>query len=401
MESASNVGYGRPIEQGEPPAKASHRRFSRGRIVRFCAVVTGLIAACNWFVGATWAHFSGESDLAWRMAFMLVALAFVPVTLIGRFWRNPLLKPLSLSSSVAVGALNFAIFAAAGTWITVGIARFFGVPVESRSIVCAFYGVAAFVTIYGLVNAAWLRVTPVTIALPNLPPDWEGRTAALVTDLHLGNIHGVGYARHVVARLAALNPDAVFIAGDLFDGASIDHAAAVAPLSKLAAPLGVYFVTGNHDEYAYRGAILAAVRSAGIRVLDNAKVDLEGLQIVGVHDADASDPRRFGEIISRVRVNRETPSILINHQPANLVAAEEAGFSLQLSGHTHAGQFWPWSALVRRIFGPFAYGLHHFKSLLVLTSSGVGTWGPPLRVGTRSEIVLITFGCSPREVKPS
>jgi uncharacterized protein len=391
MESASNVDYGRPIERVEPPAKVSQRRTTRGRIVRFCAVVTGLIVACSWFVGATWAHFSGESDLAWRMAFMLVALAFVPATLIGRFWRNPLLKPLTLSSAVAVGALNFAIFAAAGTWIAVGISRLFGVPVESRSIVCAFYGAAAFVTIYGLVNAARLRVTRVTIELPNLPASWEGRTAALVTDLHLGNIHGVAYARHLVARITELEPDAVFIAGDLFDGASIDHAAAVAPLSKIAAPFGVYFVTGNHDEYAYRTAVLAAVRGAGIRVLDNAKVDLEGLQIVGVHDAEASDPRRLREILSRVRVNPETSSILINHQPANLTTAEEAGISLQLSGHTHGGQFWPWSALVSRIFGPFAYGLHRFRSILVLTSSGVGTWGPPLRVGTRSEIVLITF----------
>jgi uncharacterized protein len=391
MESTGNVGYSRPFEKAESPAKASHRGITPGRIVRFAAVVTGLIVACSWFVGATWAHFSAESDLALRMAFMLMALAFVPVTLIGRFWKHPLLRPLTLLSAVSVGALNFAMFAAAGTWIAVEICRLFGVPIESRSIVCALYGAAAIVTVYGLVNAARLRVTRVTIAMPNLPPDWEGRTAALVTDLHLGNIHGVAYVRHVVARITELEPDAVFIAGDLFDGASIDHAAAVTPLSKLVAPLGVYFVTGNHDEYAYRAAILTAVRGAGIHVLDNAKVDLEGLQIVGVHDADASDPRRLREILTRVHVKRETPSILLGHQPAHLAAAEEAGISLQLSGHTHAGQFWPWSALVSRIYGPFAYGLHHFRSLLVLTSSGVGTWGPPLRVGTRSEIVLITF----------
>jgi len=322
---------------------------------------------------------------------ILLALAFVPVTLAGRFWKHPVIKALTLAVSTAVGALNLALIAAAGTWCAVGISLLFGLPVENRSIAFAFYGAGAVVMIYGLLNAAQLRVTRVTVALPNLPPVWVGRTAALVTDLHLGNIRGVGFARDVVARLAALGPDAVFIAGDLFDGAAIDHEAAAAPWSKLVAPLGIYFVTGNHDEFACRTAVLAAVRRAGIHVLDNAKIDLQGLQVVGVHDAEASDPGLFREILSRIRVSREKPSILLSHQPANLPIPEEAGISLQLSGHTHAGQFWPWSTLVRRFYGPFAYGLHRFRRLLVLTSSGAGTWGPPLRIGTRSEIVLIKF----------
>jgi predicted MPP superfamily phosphohydrolase len=246
------------------------------------------------------------------------------------------------------------------------------------------------VVLYGLVNAARLRVTRVTVALPNLPPVWKGRTAALVSDLHLGNIHGAGFARRVVARLAALDPDAVFIAGDLFDGAAIDQAAAAAPWGKWVASLGIYFAAGNHD-FAHRADALTAVRSAGIRVLDNAAIDLQGVQVVGVNDAEASDPGRFREILSLARLRPGVPSILLSHRPANLAIAEEAGISLQLSGHTHAGQFWPWNFLTRRIYGPFAYGLHRFRRLLVLTSSGVGTWGPPLRIGTRSEIVLIRF----------
>ena len=177
----------------------------------------------------------------------------------------------------------------------------------------------------------------------------------------------------------------------MFDGMAIDYTAAAEPWSKLAVPAGIYFVTGNHDEFADRAAALSALRVAGIRVLDSTKLDVRGLQIVGVHDDEASNPRRFREILSRAGVSRNQPSILLTHQPANLAIPEEAGISLQLSGHTHAGQFWPWNMLVSRVHGPFAYGLNRFRKLLVLTSSGAGTWGPPLRVGTRSEIVLITF----------
>jgi len=354
-------------------------------------MVTVVLVAAGWLVGATWARFAGEADLGWRWAFMAMTLAFVPATLLGRFWQHPLLRPFTLVSAVAVGTLNFALVAAAGTWLAVGLSHLFGLAVGSRTIVWACYGAAAMATLYGLVNAATLRVTRVTVALADLPPAWRGRTAALVTDLHFGNILGVGFARRLVARLAALAPDVVFVAGDLFDGAAIDQTAVVAPWSRLDVPLGVYFVTGNHDEFAHRPAILAAVRSAGIRVLDNARIDLQGLQIVGVHDAEASDPRKFREILARVGVNRAQPSILLSHQPAHLGIAEEAGVSLQLSGHTHSGQFWPWNLVVRRIYGPFAYGLHRFRRLQVLTSSGAGTWGPPVRVGTRAEVVLITF----------
>jgi predicted MPP superfamily phosphohydrolase len=384
-----------PIGDVTSPTEIPGRRSRRRRITVFGTVATGLLVACSWFVGATWEHFSGDSELAWRMALLLLALMFVPVTIAGRFWKHPLLKPLTLATSVAAGVLNVAVFGAAATWVAAGIFFLFGFH-DGRPIALVIYGVTAAVTAYGLVNAAWLRVTRVTISLPNLPAAWEGRIAALVTDMHLGNVYGIGFARRIVSRLAKLNPDAVFIAGDLFDGAAIDHANAAAAWGKLVTPLGVYFVTGNHDEFFFRTAVLAAVRSAGIHVLDNEMIDLEGIQIVGVHDADASDPLRFREILSRVQIDRGRPSILLSHQPANLMIAEEAGLSLQLSGHTHAGQYWPWSALVRRIYGPFAYGLSRFRELRVLTSSGAGSWGPPLRIGTRSEIVLITFEQSTR-----
>jgi hypothetical protein len=129
----------------------------------------------------------------------------------------------------------------------------------------------------------------------------------------------------------------------------------------------------------------------GIQVLNNAMISIDGLQLVGVHDSEAGDAAELRSILSGARIDRRRPSILLAHRPVNLAIAEDEGISLQLSGHTHRGQIWPWNLLVSRIYGRFGYGLAQLGKMQVYTSSGIGTWGPPLRLGTQSEIVLIRF----------
>jgi predicted MPP superfamily phosphohydrolase len=252
-----------------------------------------------------------------------------------------------------------------------------------------FFGLAALASGYGLANAAWLRVTRITVKLPNLPAAWHGREAVLVGDLHLGNVRGAGFARRVVNKIRRLRPHAVFVSGDMFDGPKADYDRLAAPWRELSAPGGIYFVTGNHEEFTDRAKYLAAVRRAGLRVLNNEKVTVDGLQIVGVHDGEAADGRQLGKILGQAELDRGRASILLTHRPANLGMAEAAGVSLQLSGHTHRGQCWPWSWVIYKVHGPFAYGLNRLGNLRVLTSSGAGTWGPPMRAGSSSEIVLL------------
>jgi predicted MPP superfamily phosphohydrolase len=171
----------------------------------------------------------------------------------------------------------------------------------------------------------------------------------------------------------------------------IDIEKAVAPWAALSAPLGVYFVGGNHDEYGDGGreTYFKALRGVGMRVLDNERVDVHGLQLVGVHDDEILEPELYRSILERANLDPASASILLAHRPSNLAVPERAGISLQLSGHTHQGQFWPWTIFARRVHGKFAYGLNRFGRMLVYTSSGAGTWGPPFRLGTRSEVVLI------------
>jgi predicted MPP superfamily phosphohydrolase len=138
-----------------------------------------------------------------------------------------------------------------------------------------------------------------------------------------------------------------------------------------------------------------ALSGVGVTVLHNEKVVVDGLQIVGVHDAEAHRRAVFQELLHKAKIDRGQPSILLAHRPGRLDLAENAGISLQVSGHTHAGQFLPFSLLVRMIYGRFGYGHHRHGSLQVVTSSGAGTGGPPFRVGTRSEIVVIQLRAGP------
>jgi predicted MPP superfamily phosphohydrolase len=255
----------------------------------------------------------------------------------------------------------------------------------------AFLGLAVATGFYGLVNARVIRIRRLHIHLANLPSSWRGRKALLASDLHLGHINGAHFSRRIAALSARLQPDIVFIAGDVFDGTRANAERMAAPLRELTPPLGVYFSTGNHDEFGDAAGFLAALRHAGIRVLANEKVIVDGLQIAGVPYHDTTYPQRFKANLEALNIDRAAASILISHVPNRLPIVEQAGIGLQLSGHTHGGQFAPFTWLTRRIFGKFTYGLNSFGSLQVYTSYGAGTWGPPLRVGTSPEVVLFTF----------
>jgi predicted MPP superfamily phosphohydrolase len=136
---------------------------------------------------------------------------------------------------------------------------------------------------------------------------------------------------------------------------------------------------------------LDALKRFGVRILNNEKIIVDGLQIVGVHYRDAVPGPRFRSLLRQAALDRERASVLLVHEPRHLVIAEEEGISLQLSGHTHRGQFFPFTRIVDRIYKQYAYGLQRLGDLIVYTTCGTGTWGPPMRVGTNPEIVLIHF----------
>ncbi len=382
-------GHALPVT---PQSQAATPDFTFREIAVFGSIVSAILLAANALVCATAGYFFGVPGwAAWQALPAVLALVFIPTTILRFRSDHPAIKIVYALSASWLGALNFAFFASVACWMVAGVAWLFGWSLPRFEIATVLFGMALVTTAFGLINARRIQVKQLTVQLPHLPEAWQGRTAALVTDLHLGPLSGAAFLRRVISHLRSLQPDAIFISGDMFDGPTLGLDRLVAPWRGFTAPRGIFYVTGNHDEFSERSLYLDPATRVGIQVLNNEKVVLDGLQLIGVHDSEAGNPAKLGEILRELQIDREQPSILLAHRPINLTVAEAKGISLQLSGHTHRGQLWPWNLLVSRMYGRFAYGLSRLNRMQVYTSSGVGTWGPPLRVGTQSEIVLIRF----------
>jgi len=265
----------------------------------------------------------------------------------------------------------------------------------------AVLALAGMLTVWGLFNARRsARIVDVDIPLADLPPALHGFTIVQISDIHVGPTIKRGFLQQIVARVNHLDADLIAVTGDMVDGSVHRLAAHTAPLAGLRARHGAFFVTGNHEYYAGAREWIAEFKRLGLTVLENRHVVLthEGadLLLAGVTDYSAhhfadgikSDPHAaLADAPSDVAVK-----VLLAHQPRSAFAAAEAGFDLQLSGHTHGGQFLPWNWFVR-FQQPFTAGLHRMQGLWVYTSRGTGYWGPPKRVFAPSEITRVRLVC--------
>lgn len=256
---------------------------------------------------------------------------------------------------------------------------------------------AALITAVGFVNARRrARVVDVSIPIAGLPAELDGFSIVQISDVHVGPTIKRDYVQGIVSAANSLQADVIAITGDLVDGSVSQLANDVQPLADLTARDGVYFVTGNHEYYSGASAWIRELRRLGLRVLNNEHVVLErgdaALVLAGVTDFSAKhfDPRQGSNPSAALMGAPADASvkILLAHQPRSAPAAAAAGFDVQLSGHTHGGQFWPWNLFVP-LQQPFTAGLHRLEQLWIYVSRGTGYWGPPKRFGAPSEITHI------------
>ncbi len=309
----------------------------------------------------------------------------------------------------AIAALDLARFlATAGTWLSEWMRsdpppadperRLFVARALAGTAVAATAGAGAFAFRAATGPA---QITEVPVKLARLPAALSGLSIAQITDLHVGPTIREREVRRIVEQTNALRPDVIAVTGDLVDGSVAELGPAVASLARLRARYGVYFVTGNHEYYSGVTSWIAELRRLGLRVLRNERVLVgdagASLELAGVDDWSAG---RFGDghgwRLTDALAGRDPDRslVLLAHQPRGVAEAVRSGVELQISGHTHGGQIFPFSLVVGAVY-PYLAGLYHHvegdTTGQIFVSRGAGYWGPPLRLGSPPEIASIVL----------
>ena len=356
---------------------------------------------------------------AWPLLVMLLVVSAVamPLPFIGlRSTSKPMTDGWKWLGLICMGWFSsmflLTVTRDAGLLLAWGVSAIAGVALDGSRLqswtAVAVLLLATAITLIGFFNARrTAAVRHVEVSIAHLPVALQGFTIAQLSDLHVGPTIKRAYIERIVAKVNGLNADLVAITGDLVDGSVAELRQHIAPLADLRARHGTFVVTGNHEYYAGVHAWIDELRRLGMRVLlnehvvlhhgqqygpDCSGVDSNALVLAGVTDftavhfdaAHASDPQAAlagAPEESMVRV-------LLAHQPRSASKAADAGYQLQLSGHTHGGQFFPWNLFVP-LQQPFTAGLHQLRGMWIYVSRGTGYWGPPKRFGAPSEITLL------------
>lgn len=386
-----------------------------GRFVVFIAIAFGLLGAIHYYLWIRLArdpHWPSpwSSVLGW---FFVVAAVGMPIAVIATRGRAQSLGgQIALWSAYIWLGVMFLLFTAVlatdGGRLVVGIARRIsngaGIDAERRTFIARVTATAIAAVVTGATAAALrsalgpVEIRRVRVRLARLPRAQHGLTIAQITDLHVGPTIGRAVVEDVVKRTNDLSADIVAITGDLVDGSVSALRDAVAPLANLRAPHGVFFVTGNHEYFSDADAWVKELARLGIRVLGNERVSIgdgdSGFDLCGIDDHSA---HRYGGLTTEAALARaldgrdpERELVLLAHQPRALLDAAPFGIGLQISGHTHGGQIWPFGFLVR-LQQRFWPGLHRYGDAQIYVSRGTGYWGPPMRLAEPAEITHLTL----------
>lgn len=381
-----------------------------GRMLVFVAVMTALVGALSYYIGARlipqgWS--AAARTAAWTSVVVLVAVQ--PLAFLIRFvahrpsWGDPLSWVAFVAMGIFALTLTFT-FARDAAWLVARAAGALPADAERRRALFEMTGLGVLVASagsfsFGLVRA--LRrpaVVDVTVAIADLPSALEGFRIAQISDVHIGPTIKRDFIESVVETVNAVGADLVAITGDLVDGSVEELREHAAPLGLLTARHGTWFVTGNHEYYSGALPWIAELERLGIRTLINTHAVIEHgaarMVVAGVTDYSAASimPEHATDAARAIAgAPGDAFRLLLAHQPRSAYAAEKAGFHLQLSGHTHGGQFFPGTLLVRLV-QPFVEGLNRLGTMWVYTNRGTGYWGPPLRTTpSPSEVTRLTL----------
>ncbi|MBA2881703.1 hypothetical protein HNR65_002034 [Desulfosalsimonas propionicica] len=383
------------------------------RFALFALTLTGIMLISHYAVFRSAISFFQISRPGFRYllyaAMVLLSFSFISAFVAIHWRENPWTIAYYRFAAVWTGFLIHSLSAAAAAWILLGISRLAGVELPSKGIGMVMLALAVTASGYGIWAAFHPVVRYVSVPVAELPEDWKNTKIAVLSDMHLGLMNQQGFARRTVNIVNSLQPDLVLITGDLVDGMGGAYKDNLKPLNDLQARHGVFFVTGNHEHYVGIEKSLRLIQNTPLRILHNEAVAISGLELVGVSYPGIAAVAGLGNF-----AREKTPGtlrIVMFHTPTEMgihkdslrdrhmanywrpdtrfITNRELNADLQVSGHTHGGQIFPLQFLTRWLYRGHDYGLKKINGLYLYTTSGIGSWGPPMRTAGRPEIAVI------------
>jgi uncharacterized protein len=343
-------------------------------LLMFVLIIFGVYLLMNWYVLGRLAYLFGEKKtLLFYVVVVAMTLSLVVAVVLHTRIGNRLTGAFFTIATMWLGICFLFVWCLVGLQV---IEWFVKIPPSAVGTVAI--GFVTVLTLYAAINAPTVYTRKVELAAPvNL-------RIAQISDVHIGSVGG-GFLSHVVDKLNELKPDVVLITGDLIDNDKAATARALEHLNRFVVP--VFFVTGNHESYVGYDNVRKLLAETRVHWLRNEAVLLDNVRIIGVDDnikAQAMD-----EILSRVG-DGSAYTILMYHRPEWFNIAARRNINLMLTGHTHYGQIWPFNFVVGSIY-KYIGGLHEIDKMRLSVSTGTGTWGPRMRLGSQSEIVVINL----------
>lgn len=328
------------------------------------------------------------------MIIFLLPVLFILSSIIARYYFNFFTRGLYFVSGLWLAVALNLIMSFFVIWLALGVSKFFDFNLDLKALGCLAIVFSFLFMIYGVWHTYDTKIKNITVKIKDLPTEWQNKKAVQISDVHLGYVYGKNYLQSLVDKINEINPDIVFITGDLFDAMDSILDDVVTPLNQLKPPLGTYFITGNHETYLGTDKIFQIMNNTKVKILDDSFIDIDGLQLVGLSfpNRQITEIRDFASVFKSLPgLDMARPTILLYHSPTQVAVAKELGVDLFLAGHTHDGQLFPLDLVTKIIYKGFNYGLHVDGDFSIYISSGTGTWGPTARTSKDSEITVINF----------
>jgi predicted MPP superfamily phosphohydrolase len=363
-------------------------------MVFFLTIVSAVLLSAHFFLYFSIIHFFGVANATVKnllfYGFLFLAISFVLSSLMAHRWDSLFTRFYYFLSSVWIGLLASLLAASFFIWLIIIINNYFSFNINKIFFSSIIFSLAIIISAYGIWSAFNFKIKNIEVGIKDLPDSWNGKTIVQLSDVHLGLINRLFFAKKITKLVNSIDHDLVVITGDLFDGQAVDLRCFVGPLNEIRAEKGIYLVTGNHETYFGTDKAYSLLSETKIIPLKDEIVGLDGLNIIGISYPEERQKKNISNVLRSLEgYNANEPNILLYHEPVQIAEIAKSGIDLELCGHTHRGQLWPFNFVTNFMYKGFDYGLHTIGDYTLYITNGTGTWGPPMRTLNPPEIVAI------------